>query len=197
MEQTLLVVDRADRLLGYESRTACHAGHGRLHRAVAVLLYDSLGRILLQRRRSTLWDGYWDITGATHPLHIDGRDEAYEEAARRCLEVEWRIRTDVFPVHRFIYHELFRDCAEYEYCVLLMGRYEEALRPNRQHATDMAWLALGDVRSHIRVCAKSYTPWARIAIHLLESHPVLELMDVRFPEVGAVVPSGCARRAHA
>jgi isopentenyl-diphosphate delta-isomerase len=181
-------VDRSDRVLGYESRAACHAGHGRLHRAVAVLLHDSRGRVLLQRRRATLWDGYWDISAATHPLHVDGRDESYEEAAHRSLEVEWGIRTDVLPVHRFIYQELFGDSAEHEYCVLLAGRWEEDLHPNRQHVSDVAWVAFGELCRDVRTSAGSYTPWARIAIHGLESHPLLELMGVGLPGVGTAAP---------
>lgn len=88
MEQMLVVVDGSDRVLGYTPRSLCHAGSGRLHRAVLVLLYDGQRRLLLQKRKAELWDGYWDLAGATHPLHLATHDESYESAGQRMLREE-------------------------------------------------------------------------------------------------------------
>lgn len=70
-----------------------HTGEGRRHQAIAVLLSNSNGEVLLQKRKHQVFNNIWDITGATHPLHReDGSNESLEEATRRCLKDEWGIR---------------------------------------------------------------------------------------------------------
>ena len=110
MEQTLILVDEFDNFLGYAPKSECHLGEGRLHRAIAVLLFNSRREILLQKRKSKLWDGFWDITGATHVLHHSSvsHNESYEEAARRCLGSEWNIAVSSLDrIFGFTYFERF------------------------------------------------------------------------------------------
>src|SRR6266545_1446555 len=90
-KQILILVDDHGNATGYAPRAVCHDGDGERHAAVAVVLFNAAGDVLLQRRRSSLWDGFWDITGATHPLHLAAGDESFEEAARRCLRAEWHV----------------------------------------------------------------------------------------------------------
>jgi isopentenyldiphosphate isomerase len=83
-----MVVTPDDAFVGYASRDECHTGQGRLHRALVGILFNGRGQILLQKRKSHLWDNFWDITAATHPLHLPSGDESYEAAMRRCLQAE-------------------------------------------------------------------------------------------------------------
>ena len=48
--QTLILVDRRDKSLGYESKEKCHTGLGKRHRAFVTLLFDDKNRILLALR---------------------------------------------------------------------------------------------------------------------------------------------------
>jgi isopentenyldiphosphate isomerase len=43
MEQTLILVDNNDRILGYAPRGICHTGKGKRHRAFVIALYNSKG----------------------------------------------------------------------------------------------------------------------------------------------------------
>ena len=77
-QQTLIVVDDEDNVVHYASRSDCHSGDGLLHRGVAILLHNSKAEVLLQKRKHDLFDNLWDLTGATHPLHLDDSDENYQ-----------------------------------------------------------------------------------------------------------------------
>ncbi len=174
MEQTLILVDRNDNVLGYAPRSVCHEGEGKLHRAVAIILFNSEGEILLQRRKSLLWDDFWDITAATHTLHHDGRDEPYADAAERCLRDEWNVSTVVEPVFSFVYFEPFNGFCETEYCVLFVGKYDGPISFNPSHAYDMRWIGVQECRADIQQEESRYTPWACIAVEHLVRHLPLE-----------------------
>ena len=176
MEQMLILVDQSDTVVGYAPRGECHAGDGKLHRALALLLFNSQGNILLQRRRSLLWDGCWDITGATHPLHYTQYDESYEDASQRCLQSEWNIVSPVERVLSFVYFARLKECCEHEYCVLLAGQYDGPARFNPAYAYDMRWVSLATCQREIRQNPSAYTPWARIALEQLRAHPFSRLL---------------------
>ena len=59
--ETLILVDEADREVGHLSKLQCHDGHGVLHRAFSLLIFNDQGELLLQQRAATkrLWPLYW------------------------------------------------------------------------------------------------------------------------------------------
>lgn len=182
VEQTLILVDERDNVLGYAPRGECHRGDGRLHRAIAVLLFDGDGRVLLQKRQSPLWDGFWDITAATHPLHLAGasaRDESYEEAAAGCLEREWGVVASVEPILSFTYFERFGDSCERERCLLLAGRRAGPVRLNPLHGYDMRWVKWDDYRREVERDPSAHTPWARIVVERLSAEPHVGKLPLR------------------
>jgi isopentenyldiphosphate isomerase len=166
-DQVLILVDREGRPQGYAPRAVCHEGDGVRHAAVAVVLWNTGGDILLQRRRSALWDGWWDITGATHPLHGERHDETFDDAARRCLRAEWHVELPIARVLDFVYFERYEQSAENEYCVLYAGTHDGAIGFDREYAYDMRWLAFDAALAEGRGLATSFTPWARITLELL------------------------------
>ena len=160
MDQTLIVVDPSDHRLGYAQRSACHEGDGILHRAIVAILFDVNGLVLLQKRRASLWDGFWDVTGATHPLHLESHDESYEEAAQRCIEAEWGISTTLKREHSFTYFARFAEYCENEYCVVLAGRFEGTPAHNLEHAYDQRWVDPETCLREMRQEPDRFTPWA-------------------------------------
>ena len=171
-QQVLMVVTADDEFVEYASRAECHSGPGRLHRALAAAIFNDAGQVLLQKRKSGLWDNYWDVTAATHPLHSADGDESYHAAMARCLLVEWGISVDTEPALAFVYQAPYGDSSENEYCVLMVGRYRGVVRPNSEHAYDLRWVDFDACRIDISRDPDKYTPWARISIEALEGHPL-------------------------
>ncbi len=46
----LILVDEADRDLGFLSKSLCHEGRGVLHRAFSLLIFNDYGELLIQQR---------------------------------------------------------------------------------------------------------------------------------------------------
>jgi len=166
-EQILILVDDLGNTAGYAPRAVCHDGDGKRHAAVAVVLFNAAGDLLLQRRRSSLWDGFWDITGATHPLHRTAGDESFDEAARRCLRTEWHVSPAIRRVFDFVYAERYGGFAENEYCAVFAGRHDGAIARDPAYAYDMRWTPLAAAQAEAGQAPDAFTPWARITLDRL------------------------------
>jgi isopentenyl-diphosphate delta-isomerase type 1 len=160
--QQLILVDEQDNRLGYASRDACHRWPGQLHRAIALVIRHARGDLLMQRRRSGLWDGSWDITGATHPLHTPEGDESYRQSAERCLRVEWGVEVPLSCDFAFVYAARHGDRGERERCVLYTGRHDGPVRLDPAHGYEYRWCALDEARR-----LEPMTPWGAIVLERL------------------------------
>ena len=123
--QTILAVDNSGNFLEYIPKEDGHKGQGKRHLAIAVLINNSKGEVLLQKRKHQIFDNIWDITGATHPLHLEsGQDESLTEATGRCLKEEWGIEGIlVKEAGVFNYFARYGDYCENEHCHLITGEY--------------------------------------------------------------------------
>jgi isopentenyl-diphosphate delta-isomerase type 1 len=85
-EELFDVVDDDDRVVGCASRRQCHGNPALIHRAVHVLVFNSRGELLLQRRAANkdIQPDRWDTSVGGH---LD-RGETYLAAARREMAEE-------------------------------------------------------------------------------------------------------------
>ncbi len=166
--QTLIVVDGKDNFIEYATRSACHVDRHLRHRAVVLFIYDDQEKVLLQKRNNELFDGLWDLAGATHPLHLEYRDETYEESVVRCLKDEWGIASEMTRVLSFNYFESDGDQCENEYCVLFAGKYNDALDPNPEHVYEFKWVSWPELQSELAEKPDQFTPWLKVAVDLLD-----------------------------
>lgn len=60
-EELLILVDKVDRIMGFERRGKCHEGEGLLHRAFYIFLFNDRNELLLQKRSANklLWPLFW------------------------------------------------------------------------------------------------------------------------------------------
>lgn len=88
-EEWFDIVDDHDEVIGKEKRSVVHA-KGLKHRAVHILVWDSNGRLFLQKRsmRKDEFPGKWDTSSAGH---LDA-GESYDHSAERELKEELGIQ---------------------------------------------------------------------------------------------------------
>ena len=166
-DQMLIRCDEAGAFLGYERRDVCHSGDGCLHRAIVLVLVDPAGRILLQRRRNTLWNDTWDVAGATHPLHIADGDESDEDAARRCMQVEWNTDAPLEERGTYLYRAFEAHGVEWERVSIWQATVPVATvdKANPEHAWDARWIEAAELAQQTADAPESFAPWA---LHTLE-----------------------------
>lgn len=169
--QIILAVDDEGKFLEYIPKEEGHSGEGRRHLAITVLLFNSKGQALLQKRKHKVFDNIWDFTASTHPLHKEnGANESLEEAAYRCLEVEYGI-TEKIPLKNsgfFNYFAKFGEYCENEHDALLIGEYNGEVRLNSEVVYEFKWADKHEVFIDIEKNPQNYTPWAREGVKLLK-----------------------------
>ena len=165
MSQRLLIVDKNNNLVGYSDIKKAHTGRGKRHRAFVTALFDSKGRVLLQKRKHKLFDGFWDLTAISHNLQISGRNESYQEASNRALKKEMGIlQVPVKKIGGFNYTARDGKNCENEYCAVLVGRYDGKIKPNKREVYSAKSVLFDDFIKDITQNPKNYTPWARLAV---------------------------------
>ncbi len=182
--QTLILVDDNDKLLGYAPRSLCHEAYGRRHRAFVTLIFNSKNQVLLQKRKHSLFDGFWDLTAISHPLHFDSQDESFQEASDRALKNEMGIaHVEIKNIGAFNYFAQDGKNCENEYCVVLVGEHNGKYKANRNAVYDSKWMDFNAFLNDIKKNSKEYTPWAILASKQLKETKLeseFELMLKKF-----------------
>lgn len=169
-KQIILACDSKGKLLRYIPKEEGHLGKGIKHLAIAVLLFNSKGKVLLQKRKHQVFDNVWDLTGATHPLHLLNRDETFIEATLRCLKREYGINIseacDLTVLGGFEYFAKDGKNCENEFCVFLIGKYDGEIKLNKAVGYEYKWMDKNKFLKDIKTNPQSYSAWAREAIKL-------------------------------
>lgn len=170
--QMILVSDENGNFTGeYIPKMVGHRGEGKRHLAITVLLVNSRGEVLLQKRKHQIFDYIWDLTGATHPLHLpDGSDESLEQATLRCLKREYGIdKVEVKNLGAFNYFARYGKLCENEHCAVMVGEYDGPINLNPKVGYEYKWVDEREFLKDINHNPQNYTPWAKEAVKILEA----------------------------
>ena len=169
----MILVDNNDRILGYAPRSVCHTEKGKRHRAFVVALYNDHGEVLLQHRKHVLFSNMWDLTGASHPLRLRGRNETYAEAAARCVRKEFGATGISFrKIGAFNYFASQGKKCENEHCAVIVGKYNGNVKANPKVAYGFRWVPFSKTVSEIRRRPNSFVMWARLGAKVLRNNKV-------------------------
>ncbi|HEY1892412.1 MAG TPA: isopentenyl-diphosphate Delta-isomerase [Steroidobacteraceae bacterium] len=178
--ESLILVDDADREVGYLSKARCHEGRGVLHRAFSLLIFNDRGDLLLQRRAAAkrLWPNYWSNSCCSHPR----RTESMETAIHRRLREELGLTCSLRFLFKFQYQAQFDNIgAEHELCSVFIGRSTGCVLADRNEISDWRWVSAAELMAEMQgVGAERFTPWFimeweriwqyhRPAVHALQS----------------------------
>lgn len=169
MDQTILACDDQGKFLQYIPKEIGHTGEGRRHLAITVLLYNSKGQVLLQRRKHKVFDNIWDFTASTHPLHTSDGDESLEEATLRALKVEYGIEdVQVREIGSFNYFAKIDGLCENEHDHILVGEYNGEIKLNPKIAYEAKWMDKMEVLKDMETNPDKYTTWSKESLKVLK-----------------------------
>lgn len=160
-DEPLILVDEHDNEIGYRSKSDCHSGHGTLHRAFSIFLFDRAGRVLLQQRAASkpLWPLYWSNSCCSHPR----RGENMDEATRRRVVEELGVDARLEFLYKFIYQADFGDAgAEHELCYVYVGTAEGEVRVHPDEIADWRWVGPDEVDRELAEHPERFTPWFKL-----------------------------------
>ncbi|MCS6877939.1 MAG: isopentenyl-diphosphate Delta-isomerase [Geminicoccaceae bacterium] len=170
-EEQVVLVDVEDRAIGTAPKLEVHR-QGRLHRAISVVLRDSAGRFLLQKRHRAKYHsgGLWTNTCCSHPRP----GEEPLAAARRRLAEEMGIEVELAHLLTTIYRaEVGNGMIEHELVHVFGAVYDGPVRPDPEEAEGFAWVSPEELEADVRARPERYSFWFRL--YFCEHRPRLEL----------------------
>lgn len=162
MEETVIIVNEADEVLGSEEKIRTHE-IGALHRAFSIFVFNSRGQLLLQKRASTKYHSrsLWSNTCCGHPRP----NESIEQAAHRRLKEEMGFDCPLKKIFSFIYRaELDTNLIEYEYDHVFVGVFDHHATPNKNEVDDWRWIDILTLEKDIEENSNQYTCWLKLSL---------------------------------
>lgn len=162
----LILVNELDHPIGTAGKMEVHR-EGLLHRAFSVFVFNTDGKLLLQKRAEGKYHsaGLWTNTCCSHPA--PGEDTL--EAAKRRLQEEMGFVTELHKIFEFTYKADFDNgLTEHEYDHVFAGIYDGAIHPDKAEVQDTALLTLEEIEKRIQTSPSEYTEWFKIAFPLLK-----------------------------
>ena len=161
-----VLIDDKNRIIGYRDKIEAHRWPTPLHRAISVVLFDK-DKVLLQKRSANkpIWPLYWSNTVCANVT----KAETYEECAKRRLQEEMGIKTNIKEVFKFKYRRRYNKIyGEHELDTVFIGEYSGSVIPDPDEAADYKWMGKRDLVRDIRKNPQKYTPWFKIILKKLE-----------------------------
>jgi isopentenyl-diphosphate delta-isomerase len=144
---------------------------GALHRAFSVVLFNSAGEILLQKRSKNKYHsgGLWTNTCCSHPLP----EESIKDASRRRLKQEMGIDLQPEFAFKFIYKtNLDHNLIEHEFDHVFVGYFDGTPAVNPEEVEAWKYMSLPSLRVDMEQFPGSYTEWFKLIVH----HPELSVL---------------------
>tara|TARA_B100001123_G_C15130507_1_gene955117 strand:+ start:318 stop:983 length:666 start_codon:yes stop_codon:yes gene_type:complete len=177
MSEMCILVDEQDTVIGSDSKKNCHYLEGKLHRAFSVLLFNSRGEFLLQKRAGSkiTFPSFWANACCSHPLYIDEEVNGgigVKNAAIRKMEQELGVeRGTVEPselelMTRMHYESKFDDeWIEREMDYILILKKDLKLNPNPNEIEEVRYFDINDLDKFVKNAdndGNKIGPWFRL-----------------------------------
>jgi isopentenyl-diphosphate delta-isomerase len=162
MEEVVLV-DEQDREVGSMEKMEAHR-RGVLHRAFSVLLFNSKGEMLLQKRAHQKYHsaGLWSNACCSHPLPGEGM----EAATRRKLKQEMGLDVPCEFAYKFIYEvPLENGLTEHELDHVYIGRFDGQPSINKSEVEDWRVISPAELRMEIQTAPEQFSYWFKLIMN--------------------------------
>lgn len=160
--EEVIIVDENDKEIGTMEKLEAHR-IGVLHRAISVIIINSKGELLLQRRALSKYHspGLWTNTCCSHPKP----NEATDRAAARRLKEEMGLTAALSKIYEFTYWTEFENgLIESEYDHVYIGLSDVLPIINKDEADDFKYISLNDLENDMKLNPNSYTIWFKLII---------------------------------
>lgn len=174
----LVLVDENGEPIGIAPKLVAHV-RGLKHLAISVIVFNSKGQLLLQRRAEAKYHsgGLWTNACCSHPYP----GEAVAAAAARRLDEEMGFKCHLQPMFSTAYRAEFDNgLIENEYVHVFGGMFDGSPEPNPSEVDAWRWQSLDDIIAETKSRPDDFTAWFAI---------YLERFGSCFRDVAAVARS--------
>ncbi len=155
-DEMVVLVDRDGRDTGAAPKLQAHVD-GLKHRAISVLIKNSKGQFLLQKRYSGKYHsgGLWTNACCSHPRP----GEQPLTAAIRRLQDEMGFAATLVALFIVEYRAQVGALIEDEYVHVFGGTHNEGISPDPLEVENFKWVKLDELEQDMKRSPDSYTAW--------------------------------------
>ena len=170
-EEIFEIVNGEDEVIGCAPRKECHGNPSLTHRVAHVLVHNTAGELLLQKRSQSkfIQPGRWDTSVGGHLEPGEG----YEQAALRELNEELGI-TDV-PV-RFLRKYFMRNEIESECVATFLVQWEGQVHFNEAEIEEVRFFSTDEIEK--KIGSGAFTPNFEKEYRYLHQHDILKIFKI-------------------
>lgn len=174
-DENVILVDAAGGDIGTAPKLQAHV-EGLKHRAISVLIRNSVGQFLLQKRYGGKYHsgGLWTNACCSHPR--PGEDP--QPAAVRRLQDEMGFVACLTPLFVVEYRAQVGELIEDEYVHVFGGTHDGSISPDPLEVEAFEWVSLPELEADMERNPHSYTAW------------FLEYMRLHRPQIEAFLTPG-------
>lgn len=159
----LILVNKRDKIIGYQDKNRCHRGRGILHRAFTVFIFNDKNQVLIQKRSKNklLWPLFWETSCSSHPR----KGESLLKVAKKRLKKELGVSCQLRVIGKFHYQASYRNIgSENEVCAILIGKCRERIKPSLKEIAIWRWINLKELKEDTVNNPNKYAPWLKIGL---------------------------------
>ena len=170
-EEIFEIVNEKDEVIGRAPRDECHGNPSLTHRVAHVLVHNTAGDILLQKRSRSkfIQPGKWDTSVGGHLEPGEG----YEQAALRELNEELGI-TGV-PV-RFLHKYFIRNEIESECVATFLVQWDGPVHFNEAEIEEVRFFSTDEIE--VKIGSGAFTPNFEEEYHYLRQQDFLKIFKI-------------------
>ncbi|HLD85599.1 MAG TPA: isopentenyl-diphosphate Delta-isomerase [archaeon] len=169
MKEMIILVDENDKQIGIMEKIEAHSNGAHLHRAFSIFVFDSAGKMLLQKRAKTKYHcpGIWTNACCSHPN--DG--ETLEKAVHRKLKQEFGFDCPLHKAFNFTYKAPFDNgMTEWEFDHVFIGTYDGKINANPDEIDEWKYVDIDELKKDVKKNPEKYTPWFKISLDRVLEH---------------------------
>jgi len=167
-DEILQLVDRTGRPTGRVPRSACHGDPELIQAVVHLHLFDTSGRMYLQKRALSkdLYPGRWDTGVGGHMAPGENPEQALRREAREELGIELGDSLGTGALERLEPY-VYSDDMETEYVFPFRLVFSGTPRPNPEEVADGSFFTSEEIRDRLRESPEDFTPHFRFSFEKL------------------------------
>lgn len=155
----VILVDTSGNYVGLMEKLEAHR-QGILHKAFSVIIYNSKGEMLIQKRSSHKYHfkGLWSNACCSHQRPDETTEQAVERRLREELNLV-NIRTEYLFTFMYKAKDEESELIEHEYDEVYVGVYDGEVSPNPEEIEETRWVSMGDLRGEIELEPEKFSFW--------------------------------------
>ncbi|MFZ5955496.1 MAG: isopentenyl-diphosphate Delta-isomerase [Nanoarchaeota archaeon] len=160
----LILVNEKDEAIGECEKIEIHK-KGLLHRAFSIFIFNSNGKMLLQKRAKEKYHsgGLWTNACCGHPIN-----ENLLDCAKKRLKEELGFDCELKEIFNFHYMIKFENgLIENEIDHVLVGFFDGKLILNKLEAEDYKWITLKELSKDVSKFPEKYSHWFKLILEKL------------------------------